>query len=78
MNPEFPHCSPAGLVQLCSEGGLAISLVKVGVVCHQLTFGEYPTADAMNSANDAIQSIEKLQSTSCSFSGRFDDLFAQT
>ena len=30
-------------------------------VSSTLTFGEYPTADAMNSANDAIQSTQKLQ-----------------
>lgn len=39
--------------------------------------GKYATATEMMIKNDTVQSIKKLQWTSCNSSGRFDDLLAQ-
>jgi len=48
-----------------------------GGVSSRLTIGEYPTPQSMGIDNDAVQSIRKQQWTSCSSSGRFDDLLTQ-
>ena len=79
VNADFPSNQVGGVSGAIVLGGKFDVYTKPngGGVSSILTEGSYPTVTTMNIGNDKVQSIRKLHWTSCSSSGRLDDLFAQ-
>lgn len=78
-NVDFPSERPEGVSGSIVIGGKFDVFTKPNWngTSSILSDGQYPTPTTMNIGNDRVQSIRKLQWTSCSSGGRFDDLLTQ-